>query len=170
MSMQLALFEECQLDDESGKCKDLTAAMEALVTAVDSRSSSSFFQEGILKPSALTLQFGATPLQTAATKLRNAASKFGPEQKAAADKWIKAVANKGSPSALLEEQIALFGECVLSEDGTPSNCQLLDQALQDFQEALETCDITTTCTGEAAVAARPETDMEYRKRMSRRVA
>ena len=28
--MQLALFEECSLDDESGKCKQLTEAMEAM--------------------------------------------------------------------------------------------------------------------------------------------
>ena len=61
-------------------------------------------------------------------------------------------------------QITLFGECVLSEDGTPSDCQLLEQALEEFQEALETCDITSTCAPPERV--RPETDMEYRKRMA----
>ena len=121
ISMQLALFEECTLDDEvrhhrspplslppsppppslsqprlpppqpppsqppppsqSGKCKQLTAAMEDMVSAVEKRSSSSFFKEGVLKPSSLSLQFGPTAVQTAANKLRNAASKFGPEQK-----------------------------------------------------------------------------------------
>ena len=44
-----------------------------------------------------------------------------------ADAWIKKVASgditEGSMNSLLEEQITLFGECVLSEDGTPSNCQ-----------------------------------------------
>ena len=57
ISMQIALFEECSIDDESGKCKQLTAAMEDMVSAVEKRSSSSFYKEGILKPSSLTLQF-----------------------------------------------------------------------------------------------------------------
>lgn len=42
---------------------------------------------------------------------------------------------------LLEEQITLFGECVLSEDSTPSNCQQLEQALSELQEAIETCQV-----------------------------
>lgn len=167
VSMQLALFEECSLDDESGRCKQLTAAMEEMVSAVEKRSGSSFYKEGILKPSSLTLQFGPTGVQSAATKLRSAAAKFGPEQKAAADAWIKKAAggDTSNANALLEEQITLFGECVLSEDGTPSNCQLLEAALEDFQEALETCNIdAVTCS--PPVLDRPETDMEYRKRMA----
>ena len=38
-------------------------------------------------------------------------------------------------------QVALFGECVLSEDSTPSNCQQLEQALSELQEAIETCQV-----------------------------
>merc|ERR1719217_1063897 len=72
--MQLALFEECRLDDESNKCKQLTAAMEEMVSAVEKRASSHFYQTGVLKPSALSLQFGPTAVQTAASKLRSAAS------------------------------------------------------------------------------------------------
>jgi len=37
MQMQLALFEECTLDDESGRCKDLSDAIAALTTAVEDR-------------------------------------------------------------------------------------------------------------------------------------
>lgn len=37
MEMQLTLFEECQLDDDSGKCKDLSEAIDALTTAVADR-------------------------------------------------------------------------------------------------------------------------------------
>jgi len=146
ISMQLALFDECSLDDKSGRCKDLTAAMDAMVSAVEKRSSSSFYKEGILKPSSLTLQFGPTAVQSAATKLRKAAAKFGPEQKAVADAWIKKAAggDTADTSGLLEEQITLFGECVLSEDGTPSNCQLLEEALASFQETLETCNIESS--------------------------
>ena len=40
------------------------------------------------------------------------------------------------------------------------------QALESFQEALETCDIASTVP--KCAADRPETDMEYRKRMSGR--
>lgn len=37
MQMQLTLFEECTLDDESGRCKELTDAIAALTTAVEDR-------------------------------------------------------------------------------------------------------------------------------------
>ena len=165
VNMQLALFEECALDDDSGKCKQLTAAMEEMVTAVEKRSSSPFFKDGILRPSSFGVAIAPTAVQKAATKLRNAAAKFGPEQKAVADAWIKKAArgdlSDAAGSALLEEQITLFGECVLSEDGTPNNSQLLTEALESFQDALEGCEITSEVP-----KCRPETDMEYRKRMS----
>ena len=86
---------------------------------------------------------GQTPIQEAATKLRSTATLFGPEQKAAADAWIKKMTSGAvrDGSGLLEEQVALFGECVLSEDSTPSNCQQLEQALADLQSAIETCNV-----------------------------
>ena len=37
--------------------------------------------------------------------------------------------------------MALFGECVLSEDSTPSNCQKLEEALSELQQAIETCSV-----------------------------
>ena len=37
MEMQLALFDECKVDDESGRCKDLSDAIEALTAAVADR-------------------------------------------------------------------------------------------------------------------------------------
>jgi len=37
----------------------------------------------------------------------------------------------------------LFGECVLSEASTPSNCQELESALAELQEAIEVCDISS---------------------------
>jgi len=175
VAMQLALFEECSVDDKSGKCQQLTAAMEAMKDAVQARKErSDFFSKGILsapweKGASLALQFGETPIQSAANKLRSAASKFGPEQKAAADAWIKKAAG-GSPSDgsdLLGEQITLFNECSLSEDGTPNNCQQLEKALVDFQDALEASNIDAITRFSAPVRSAPETDMEYRKRMAR---
>merc|ERR1712224_748698 len=70
---------------------------------------------------------------------RSAASKFGPEQKKAADAWIKRVASgkEADVPSLLEAQISLFGECLLSEDGSPSKCQKLEEALNELQEVLE---------------------------------
>jgi len=137
MEMQLTLFEECQLDDDSGKCKDLSDAIEELNAAVAVRKK---------KPKTDEFDFniamGSTPTQEAATKLRNAATLFGPEQKAAADAWIKQVIDGDTMSkatGLLEQQVALFGECVLSEDSTPSKCQQLDEALAELQQAIETC-------------------------------
>jgi hypothetical protein len=50
-----------------------------------------------------------------------------------ADAWIKKAAGGDVADAgctLLEEQITLFGECVLSEDGTPGNCELLTAVRQ----------------------------------------
>ena len=41
----------------------------------------------------------------------------------------------------LPPQVALFGECVLSEDSTPSNCQKLEEALSELQTAIETCSV-----------------------------
>ena len=81
-----------------------------------------------LAPSApravFALELGATPISKATAKVRAAAKAFGPEQQAAADAWIgKLMAGELSngveaSAALLEEEILLFGECVLSEEGT----------------------------------------------------
>ena len=99
---------------------------------------------------------GQTPIQEAATKLRSTATLFGPEQKAAADAWIKKMTSGAvrDGSGLLEEQVALFGECVLSEDSTPSNCQQLEQALADLQSAIETCkvDAKEDCSSDEVAA------------------
>jgi hypothetical protein len=63
-------------------------------------------------------------------------------------------------------QITLFGDCVLSEDGTPSDCQLLDEALVDFQDALEMKGIASTPNASAPDSPGGET--EYGKRISGR--
>jgi len=139
VEMQLALFEDCKLDD-GGRCKDLTDAVAALTAAVEDKKSKPK-TEGINWQVAA----GTTPIQIAATKVRISASQFGLEQQAAADQWIKKVTRGkvADGQSLLEEQIMLFGECVLSEGGTPSNCQQLEEALIELQEAIEVCDISS---------------------------
>jgi len=138
MQMQLQLFSECKLDDESGRCKDLSDAIEVLTAAVAERKAKPRTDEFDFK-----FATGATPIQEAATKLRSTATLFGPEQRQAADAWIKKITSGevSDGTGLLEEQVALFGECVLSEDGTPSNCQQLEQALSELQLAIETCNV-----------------------------
>jgi len=151
MTMQLELFAECKLDDDSGRCKDLSDAIEALTSAVAERKDAP-------KPEGFDFNFatGATPIQEAATKLRGAATLFGPEQKSAADAWIKKITSGSvtSVTGLLEEQVTLFGECVLSEGSTPSNCQQLESALLELQLAVETCavDSPEECSEEVVVA------------------
>ena len=39
--------------------------------------------------------------------------------------------------SLLSQKITLFGECLLSEDGTPSDCEQLESALGALSEAIE---------------------------------
>ena len=139
MEMQLTLFAECSVDDESGKCKDLSEAIEALTVAVADRKknpktteceppaavphnrrparpprlrSSTSCAHAARHPLAVDfdIALGATPIQEAATKLRSAATLFGPEQKTAADAWIKKVISgeeMSKASGLLEEQVGL---------------------------------------------------------------
>merc|ERR1719162_469791 len=62
IEQQLVLFDECMLDDDSGKCKELDAALNALEMRLN------------------TLSFGSAKLDRAAARVRKAARKFGPEQ------------------------------------------------------------------------------------------
>jgi len=149
VQMQLALFDECKLDDESGRCKALSSAVDALTAAVAERKNKP-------KTSVGRGDLTGTPIQEAATKLRKTATLFGPEQKEAADKWIKKIISGqvSSGEALLEEQVTLFGECVLSEGSTPSNCEKLDTALSDLQDAIDLCNIDAPedCSSEDVAA------------------
>jgi len=140
--VELVLFEECKLED-GGKCAELSTGMEELLSAVEEKRA---------KPSAagfFEFKLGATPIENAAAKVRAAATSFGPEQKEAADAWIKKVAGgqQLAASSLLEEQILLFGECVLSEGSTQSNCEELEQALEEMQAALDSTNIASASVG-----------------------
>lgn len=157
MEMQLALFDECKLDD-GGKCKELSDAIDMMSAAVEERKQLPY-NEKLAASWRQQRLFGQSPIQDAATKVREAATKFGPEQKLAADEWIKKAARGGAEgSALLDGQVMLFGECVLSDGpgNSPSNCQLLSQTLEDLQLQLETCSVveasvSTSCDAEAVI-------------------
>merc|ERR1740138_832985 len=113
------------------------------------------------KKKGFKLNLGPSELQAAATKVRDAATRFGPTQKEAANAWIKQVTVGTSSTSvtsdfrddLLTKKISLFGECYLSEDGTPSDCEQLEKALTELQEAIEFCDIASAAAEEACRAA-----------------
>ena len=128
---QLTLFEGCLLDDADGgaKCKELDAALTELEMAMES---------GATEEKSARFNLFGSRADRAAARVRNAASKFGLEQKKGADAWVKRVlAGEVTSEGLLEQQVALFGECMLSEDGSPSKCEELQEALAALQEALE---------------------------------
>jgi len=131
MSQQLTLFEECLLDDEGGKCKELDSALTDLEDAMAKSGAPK-------KKQSPTLIFVQSRTDRAAARVQSAASKFGAEQKKGATEWIKAVKTgdeKVDSQQLLEKQVALFDECMLDDDS--KKCQELSEALAAMQEALK---------------------------------
>jgi len=131
MAKSLVLFEECVIDDEDGgaKCKELDTAITQLAKVLDDRGNRP------AKKQSPTLSFAPDKAKAAAERVQRAAAKFGPEQSKAAKAWAKNAVGAGSADAtsLLREEVMLFGECILSEDGSPSKCQELEEAITAFQ-------------------------------------
>ena len=106
---QLILFEECLIDDEGGKCKELDAslsAFEAALSAAPKKASPSQALEDFFG--------GGSQKERAAARVRAAAAKFGPTQKQVASDWTKKALVLGAPEdgpTLMEQQLTLFGEC-----------------------------------------------------------
>lgn len=126
LSTQLALFEECLLDDADGKCAALDEALIDLESNLG-KAKGTFMQRN---------QF-----ERAGSRLKAAAAKFGPEQTKAAALWIRRT-RSGEASqegmSLLEQQVALFGECLLEDgSGGSKKCQELEAALAALLEALD---------------------------------
>lgn len=135
---QLTLFEACQVDDPDGKCKSLDAALSAFDAAL---VASPKVKAGPKKGPRFSLSFGGNAKEKAAAKVRVAASKFGPIQKQVAADWTKKALTLGETEdgpSLMEQQIMLFGECAVTEDGKPDpKCVALFDALDQLQVALE---------------------------------
>jgi len=133
---KLVLFEQCQLDDEDGVCKELDAALTGLEELAAARGG----KKAKSTPSTIFDNlFKGDPSKKAIARVKKAAAAFGPEQKKAADDWIAKTMSRevtDGGASLLNEQVLLFGECLLSEDGTPSKCEDLQAALTAMQEAL----------------------------------
>ena len=126
LEKQLVLFEECLLDDEGGKCKELDAALTALEVQLKVANDA----KGI------KATFEKVKLDRALARVRKAAGKFGPEHERSADAWAKHVraTKSANPVTLLEQQEALFGECLLDDDG--ETCRELQDSLEALQGAL----------------------------------
>jgi len=124
LQKQVALFEGCIIDeDDSGieHCKELDAALSDLDSLLldDARDTAK--------------------VDRALTRVRVTASRFGLEHARAAEAWSDQVRKTGSanPAALLEQQNALFGECLIDyEDGAPNKCIALQDSLASLQSAL----------------------------------
>jgi hypothetical protein len=126
LAKQLTLFEECLIDDEGGKCKELDAAL----TALESQLKVTNVAKGIKVP------FETVKLERALARVRKAAGKFGTEQARYVAAWTDQVraTRSANPAGLLAQQSALFDECVIDEDG--SQCQELEESLATLQAAL----------------------------------
>jgi len=133
LETQLSIFDECLLDDDDGgaKCKELDAALSSLEQHLMAAASTT-------PAEAVFAVFGNSKLDRAAARVRTAASKFGPEQRKVAEAWLAEVRKTGAvnPTGLLESQVALFGECLLDEDGGIARCQELQESLNALQASL----------------------------------
>lgn len=126
LEKQLVLFEECLIDDEGGKCKELDAALTALERELRMNKDAK----------GLKAKFANVKLDRALARVRKAAGNFGPEHARSAAVWAAQVraTKSANPVTLLEQQEALFGECLIDEDG--SSCRDLQDSLDALQRAL----------------------------------
>ena len=130
LSSQLILFEECTLDDEGGKCKELDGALSAFEEALSVK-----LPADATKAKALLEK---SKKDRAAARVRAAAAKFGGAQKTFAETWTRsAVAAGASSGSLMEQTLELFDSCQVTADGKADpKCVALFDALDNLQVAL----------------------------------
>eukprot|EP00966_Prymnesium_polylepis_P271541 6273583-Prymnesium_polylepis.1 len=75
---------------------------------------------------------GPSKKQKAAAAVRTAAAKFGPAQQKQANAWVEQALKGMSTESLIEEELNLFGECALSEEGSkePNKCIAMSKVRQ----------------------------------------
>jgi len=150
LSEQLILFEECLLDDEGGKCKELDTALTAFGDALAQAP-----QAGETRAKANLRKFAN---DRAAARVKAAAAKFGPTQRAFAEDWTKRAITAGGPSSssLMEETLLLFDKCAVTEDGKADpKCVALFDALDNLQVALTGSVATPSAAAVGKAAAAP---------------
>lgn len=159
---KVQLFDECKIEDDgSSNCQALDAALVDLQSGLQAVSDSAD-KTGTKK------SLAKNQLNKAKLALRSAATKFGPSQRKLADAWLERALKGENEESLIEESLALFGECELSEEGFKSRnkCERLSKALTALQDALGVEDepLAKTMTG-VVVPTGPAamTDMQYRK-------
>jgi len=155
------LFEKCVInDDGSSNCKTLSDALVDLQdTLADSKS------PAMLKATATRQRLAKSKVNKAALGVRSAALKFGSAQKKQADTWVQRVLAGERTVSLMEESVALFGECELSEKGSkaPNKCEALSAALEGVRVAMGSIEDTRAAPKGVVVPVSQMTDMEYRK-------
>ena len=131
---QLQLFNECLLEDEGNKCKELDAALTEFDKALASSPKSKKNEPN------LDFIFGSKRERSAA-RVKEAARAFGNVEAQAAREWTAKLLKEGKPAedspSLMEQQVLIFGECKMTPDGKPDpKCVALYEALDDLQLAL----------------------------------
>lgn len=127
LQRQMVLFEECLVDDDDGmaKCKELDMALTDLERMTLSGNARAF---------------DSSKFERASARVRTAAVKFGAEQGKMAEIWVEAIRNPEggaiNPAGLLEQQVLLFGECLVDDNAGPARCQALEESLNALQASI----------------------------------
>lgn len=164
LEQKTLLFEECTInDDGSSDCKKLDDAL------VDLQDAMAELDSPLRRPTTSAKRLAQNKLNKAALAVRSTAGKFGPAQRKQADVWVQraisgeAPATQAERTSLLEESVALFGECTLEADGSGSKkCEQLWAAIEDLRVALGDAEDVRG----VVVPVSMMTDMEYRKHMA----
>jgi len=158
-SQKVLLFEECLIEDDgSSTCQKLEEALVTLQEAMVAPSDAPAWGRGPLS--------GPSKKQKAAAAVRTAAAKFGPAQQKQANAWVEQALKGMSTESLIEEELNLFGECALSEEGSkePNKCIAISKALEAFRLSLG--DVADEDLMAGKVVPTQMTDLQYRKKMS----
>lgn len=137
LDQQLSLFEGCIITDDGAQhCMELDAALDDLLAALAAAEECIIDDEG---GGALQCIESDAKLDRALARVRVAASQFGKDQARVATIWTEQVKSTGAanPAVLLEQQVALFDECLVEygEEG-PNKCKELQDSLNALQSAL----------------------------------
>jgi len=160
-NQKVVLFEACLIEDDgSSTCLKLEEALTSLQEAMVAPSDAPAWGRGPFS--------GPSKVQRAAATVRSAAAKFGLAQQKQANAWVERAIKGMSTESLIESQLALFGECELSEEGSkePNRCVAMSKALEAFRLSLgDVADEDLAPIGRV-VPTNQISDLEYRKMMS----
>jgi len=116
---------------------ELTAAMDKLRALVNDRRASEAEDSFGLGALIRIISGREAEIAAAAREVTSQAARFGPTQRDAAAEWVHRLVVRREPldnAALLDQRIALFGECRLSTDVGTSACVELNAAVAKLSD------------------------------------